>query len=185
MNMSLTDSSVLTVYTCNDAYRLWIPQPYLNQIIPQLLTLLLLEQIPTFPVLSSSFSHHVPSGRAMAALYRSTLASGQGEAGWPENYLHTFCSHKFPQNNIEDNKDWFWLTRWNSHFYLLLNIVKKDDLFRTTNLFETPRWYPSKAHSSDQGCQITFQLISLSEMTYLGICSPAYTEWLPVLMCII
>ena len=70
-------------------------------------------------------------------------------------------------------------------FNSLLYIVKKDDLFRTTNLFETPRWYPSKAHSSDQGCQITFQLIGLSEMTYLGICSPAYTEWLPVLLDII
>ena len=51
------------------------------QIIPQLLTLLLLEQIPTFPVSSSSFGHHVPSGGAMAALYRSTPASGQGEQG--------------------------------------------------------------------------------------------------------
>ena len=57
------------------------------QIIAQLLTLLLLEQIPTFPVLSSSFGHHVPSGRAMAALYRSTPASLQ--AGWPENNLLT------------------------------------------------------------------------------------------------
>ena len=97
MNMSLADSSAITdTLAMMHAYCLGIHQPYLLQIIPQLLTLLLLEQIPTFPVLSSSFSHHVPSGCAMAALYRSTPASGQGGAGWPENYLQTVFSQKNP-----------------------------------------------------------------------------------------